>query len=84
MLGISFDDAAANAAFVQKFSFPYKLLCDTDRKVGLLYGACTDKTAGYANRISYLIDGNGKIMQTYPKVSPADHPAQVLADAARA
>jgi peroxiredoxin Q/BCP len=84
VLGCSFDNAEANAAFAKKFSFPYKLLCDTERKLGLAYGACADEKAGYANRISYLIDEKGKIIAAYPKVSPGDHPQQVLADAARA
>jgi peroxiredoxin Q/BCP len=57
------------------------LLCDVDRKLGLAYGACADAKAGYASRISYLIDEQGKILKAYPKVSPGDHPKQVLADA---
>jgi peroxiredoxin Q/BCP len=83
-LGVSFDGVEENAAFAKKFDFPYKLLCDTERKVGLAYGACTDAKAGYARRISYLIDEQGKIAAAYPKVVPSEHPAQVLADAARA
>jgi thioredoxin-dependent peroxiredoxin len=82
-LGVSFDGVDENAAFAKKFDFPYKLLCDTERKVGLAYGACTDAKADYAMRISYLIDEQGKIAAAYPKVVPKDHPAQVLADAAR-
>jgi peroxiredoxin Q/BCP len=74
---------ADNAAFAAKFSYPFKLLCDTERVLGVAYGACADKTASHASRISYLIDEHGKIAQVYPKVSPADHAAQVLADAAR-
>ena len=58
---MSFDGVEANAAFAKKFDFPYKLLCDTDRKLGIAYGACADAKAGYANRISYLIDEQGKV-----------------------
>lgn len=81
VLGVSFDGVEANAAFAKKFDFPYKLLCDSDRKLGLAYGACADAKAGYANRISYLIDEQGKIKVAYPKVNPSEHPKQVLADA---
>jgi peroxiredoxin len=35
-------------------------------------------------RISYLIDEQGRIAVAYPKVNPADHASQVLADAAKA
>jgi len=48
--------------------------------VGLAYGACDDATAGYARRISYLIDENGKILKAYGSVSPRNHAAEVLAD----
>lgn len=81
VLGVSFDGVEANAAFAKKFDFPYKLLCDIDRKLGMAYGACADAKAGYANRISYLIDEQGKIKAAYPKVNPGEHPTQVLGDA---
>ncbi len=81
VLGVSFDNADANAAFAKKFDFPYQLLCDVDRKLGLAYGACTDAKAGYANRISYLIDEQGRVKAAYPKVNPGEHPKQVLTDA---
>ena len=81
VLGVSFDGVEANAAFAKKFDFPYKLLCDTDRKLGMAYGACADAKAGYANRVSYLIDEQGKVKAVYPKVNPGEHPKQVLADA---
>jgi len=83
ILGASFDSIEANAAFAKKFDYQFKLLCDTDRKLGLAYGACADASAGYASRISYLIDEHGKITKVYAKVKPADHPAEVLADLAR-
>ena len=69
-----------NAAFAQKYQFPYLLLCDTTRAIGLAYGACDTATAGYAKRISYLIDEQGKIEKAYDSVSPRSHSAEVLAD----
>ncbi len=71
---------ADNAAFAQKYQFPYPLLCDTTRAIGLAYGACDDTKAGYAKRISYVIDEQGKIAKAYDSVSPKNHPAEVLAD----
>jgi peroxiredoxin Q/BCP len=80
VLGVSFDNVEDNAAFAKKFNFPFTLLCDTDRKLGMAYGACDNPKAGYANRISYVIDEEGKIARTYSQVNPRDHAAQVLAD----
>ena len=50
----------------------------------MAYGACDDVKAGYAKRISYLIDEQGKIFKAYPKVQHADHPQEVLQDAGSA
>ncbi len=80
ILGASFDTQSDNAAFAQKFGFPFPLLCDTDRSLGMAYGACDDVKAGYAKRISYLIDEQGNILKAYLKVQPADHPQEVLQD----
>ncbi len=80
---MSFDNVADNAAFAQKFDFPFSLLCDTQRSLGLAYGACEDAKAGYAKRISYLIDENGKIERVYASVSARSHPTEVLADLVR-
>jgi peroxiredoxin Q/BCP len=80
ILGASFDDAAANARFAAKFEFNFPLLCDTTRALGMAYGACDDPTASSARRISYVIGPDGRISHAYPKVSPQEHPAQVLAD----
>jgi peroxiredoxin Q/BCP len=79
-MGISFDTVDANHTFAEKFSFPFDLLCDTQRDVGLAYGACEKSTDQYAHRISYLIDKTGKIARAYEKVKPADHPQEVLRD----
>jgi peroxiredoxin Q/BCP len=70
----------ANAAFAKKFNYNFPLLCDTDRKIGMAYGACDDPKAGSAKRISYLIGADGKIKKAYGTVKPAEHPAEVLAD----
>lgn len=47
----------------------------------MAYGACEDPKAGYAKRISYLIDEQGRILKAYPKVRPAEHAEEVLRDA---
>ena len=79
ILGVSFDDRAANAAFAGKFGFPYPLLCDTDRKLGMAYGACDSPDVRHARRITYVIDEQGTIRHVLPNVDPATHTAEVLA-----
>lgn len=80
ILGVSFDPVERNAAFALKYDFKFPLLCDVDRKIGLAYGACSDAKAQYAERVSFLIDENGKIARVYDRVDPRDHPAKVLAE----
>jgi peroxiredoxin Q/BCP len=70
-----------NAAFARKFAYNFPLLCDTDRKIGMAYGACDDPKAGSAKRISYLIGADGKIKKAYASVKAAEHPVEVLQDA---
>ncbi len=48
--------------------------------MGLAYGAADSKDAGYAKRISYLIDGEGRIQLAYPEVKPDEHLDQILRD----
>jgi peroxiredoxin Q/BCP len=69
-----------NAKFAEKFGFGFPLLCDTDRTLGVAYGAADDASAGTARRISYLIGPDGKIRKAYPKVNAAAHPEEVLKD----
>jgi thioredoxin-dependent peroxiredoxin len=80
VLGISFNDVEQNAAFAEKYDFTFPLLCDTDRSVGVAYGACSDRKARFASRISFLIDEDGNLARIYDQVNPRDHPARVLAD----
>jgi thioredoxin-dependent peroxiredoxin len=80
ILGVSFDTIPDNAAFAKKFAFNFPLLCDTERAVGVAYGAADDATAQYAKRVSYLIGPDGRIKKTYPKVNAATHPEEILAD----
>ena len=68
-----------NAAFARKFNFPYPLLCDTAREVGMLYGACESPKAEYASRITYVIGPDSRITQVHGKVSAARHPEELLA-----
>ncbi len=78
MFGVSFDTVAGNRAFAEKFDFPFPLLCDVKREIGIAYGACDTADAEYARRITYLIGPDGTIRAAWPDVKPAQHPRQVL------
>ena len=75
---MSFDSQEDNAKFAEKFEFPFPLLSDTDRKIGLAYGACDSPKDEYARRIAYVIDENGRIAQAHAKVDAKTYPAEQL------
>ncbi len=80
VVGASFNSVEQNAAFAAKNGYNFPLLCDTERSLGMAYGACDNPKARYAKRISILIDESGRIARVYDSVDPRDHAAQVLAE----
>jgi peroxiredoxin len=48
----------------------------------MAYGAADAPDAGYAERISYVIGEDGRILHAYPEVDPKTHLDQVLGDLA--
>jgi peroxiredoxin Q/BCP len=78
IFGISFDSQKDNQAFAEKFGFNFPLLSDTDRKVGLAYGACDDVKAGSARRVAVIIGPDGMVKRYYPKVDARAFPQQAL------
>jgi peroxiredoxin Q/BCP len=78
VLGVSFDDVDANAKFAEKYDLPFPLLCDTERSIGLAYGAADSPKDEYAKRIAYVIDENGTIAQAHAKVDARSYPAEQL------
>ena len=80
VLGVSFDSARANTAFRDKHSFPFPLLCDTERKMAIAYGAATDQKASYARRVAVLIDEGGQVMKSWDRVNPRSFAAEALSE----
>ena len=80
VIGVSFDTVEENSKFADKFNFPFLLLSDTEKKVGVLYGACQSPTDKYANRIGYVIDAKGRVKYANSKVDAKSFPESVLAE----
>jgi peroxiredoxin Q/BCP len=75
---VSFDTAAENKAFAEKFGYTFPLLCDTERKLGLAYKACDSAKDKYAKRFTYVIGADGKIEQAIDTKDPAGQAAELL------
>jgi thioredoxin-dependent peroxiredoxin len=77
IVGVSFDTPADNKRFAEKNSFPFPLICDTDRTIGTAYGANVDPQKG-AQRIGVVIDRDGKIKHWHERVDPRAWPAELV------
>lgn len=78
ILGASGDDMKLQQKFIDTNMLPYPLLCDTKQELikslGILSGA--GKTT--PKRVTFVVDKEGKIAKIYDKVTPKDHPKEVL------
>ena len=85
VLGVSKDSPASHKKFAEKFSLPFKLLSDESTVMIQKYGAWKEKSM-YGKkylgteRITYVVNPEGKIVAAYPKVDPASHALTLLAD----
>jgi len=64
---ISTDDAPTNTKFAESLSCDYPILADPDKKVAVGYGVLMPD-AGYANRWTFYIGPDGKILEVDKKV----------------
>ena len=82
VLGVSLDTVASHKAWCAKDTFNFKMLADPDHKVVDLYGVPvkTYGTMHFANRETFLISPEGKIVKVWPKVDPNVHSTEVLAE----
>jgi peroxiredoxin Q/BCP len=80
IVGVSFDEPAANAEFVKAEGFQFRLLSDTDQKLARAVGAASSDLQMFASRISYLVGPDGKVRKVYGEVKPATHAGEVISD----
>jgi len=75
---VSFDTVEDNASFVKNQSFNFPLLSDTERKMGLAYGATEPGSKRDAKRMGVIIDPEGNVSHYWPAVKARDFPQQAL------
>lgn len=77
VLGVSMDDEASHQAFTEKYGLPFQLLADTDGAITKAYDV---EGGGYPQRVTYVIDAEGKISKVFEKVNTATHAQDILAE----
>ncbi|MGB5593078.1 MAG: peroxiredoxin [Crocosphaera sp.] len=75
VLGVSMDDQASHKAFKEKYGLPFQLLVDKD---GALTNAYDVSGGGYSKRVTYIINGEGKIIYVDEKVNTGTHAQDIL------
>jgi len=87
ILGVSTQDEKSHQAFTKKFGLNFPLLADTDGSVGRAYGTLGGKgvmaklmtAVGFAERVTFIIDENGRIAHVIDRPDVANHAGEVLA-----
>lgn len=80
IIGVSTQDNASHVEFAEKHAIPFPLVADTDKTWATGFGV--QLRGGYAERVSFLLDREGKIAKVYPGVDPGVHAREVLDAAA--
>ena len=83
VLGVSVDDERKHKKFAEKYSLPFRLVSDLDKRIVEAYGVWgLKKFMGReymgTSRVTYLIDEQGVIEHVWPKVSPEKHAEELL------
>ena len=76
VIGVSKDSEKSHANLKSKFNLNFDLVSDPDKKIISSYGVLNEK--GSANRKSFLVDEQGKILFIWDKVKAASHGEEVL------
>lgn len=83
VLGVSIDPEKRHQKFIDKYSVPFDLLADDDKKVVEKYGVWGEKNL-YGRkymgtyRTTFIINEKGIIEELYTKVKTANHTEQIL------
>lgn len=77
VLGVSRDDGTSHQKFKEKYGLPFQLLVDTDGAITKAYDV---DGGGYAKRVTYIIDAEGKISYVDANVNTATHAEDLLAN----
>ncbi|MCB9595059.1 MAG: peroxiredoxin [Sandaracinaceae bacterium] len=79
VLGVSVDDVASHLAFAQHHSLPFSLIADVDASIATAYQVATRQgDTVYAQRVTYVIDAEGRIAHVFGQVDPGVHADEVL------
>ncbi len=74
VVGVSTDDCPAQKAFAVKYGLPFSLIADRSKEVARKFGVLNAK--GRARRVSFFLDGNGRVSEIVDTSSAETHLAR--------
>lgn len=77
VFGVSADDVGSHRAFADEQSLPFALVPDPEHRVAQAFGVPV--VNGRAQRITFIIDRNGKVARVFESVAPWGSAQEVLA-----
>jgi len=79
--GVSLDSPESHRRFREKYGLNFPLLTDEGGRASEALGVLREG-GEKANRVTFLLDSDGRIAKVYPEVSPETHADEILEDAA--
>jgi thioredoxin-dependent peroxiredoxin len=79
--GVSLDSPESHRRFREKHNLNFPLLTDEGGRAADALGVLREHGKS-ANRVTFLLDPDGKVARIYPEVSPETHADEILQDAA--
>jgi len=79
--GVSLDSPESHREFREKYNLNFPLLTDEGGHAAEALGVLRENRKR-TNRVTFLLDPDGKISRVYPEVSPETHADEILEDAA--
>jgi peroxiredoxin Q/BCP len=78
IVGVSLDSVQSHDKFARKYELLFPLISDKDKRISSAYGVLRD-IGLTTNRVTFIIDKNGKIAKVFPKVDVSKHTEEVIA-----
>jgi len=83
IIGVSPDDGMSHKKFIKRYSLPFALIADNDKRIAKAYGVWGPKKFmgreyDGIHRTTFIIDGKGIIRRIFRDVKPEGHGQEAL------
>jgi len=78
VVGVSVDSLESHKQFAEKHNLNFPLVSDHEKRISQMYGALSDD-GSQAERMTFIIDRQGRIASVFTKVDVTKHTDEVVA-----